>query len=332
MAYTLSFDASQKIKKDSIKGLLNHSFRDVLEKNGAYLNHSNESINSALTSTNMSMYYDQNKKTFLPCTDIQQVKDSLQIRLNTVKKPLRKDAVLCRGIILQLDPEWYETADEKAKEQSYFDMLGWATKTFGAKNLIGISLHNDEANPHLHLVFAPVTDDGRLCQLDWFKDPASLRRMHEDFRNHMRYKGYDISMDRKPPRKHLSEADYKILKSAEDKVQELKSWEQDLRQRTNNIVRRENIVRETETVLNDKRQTLDTKEAKIAKYEQLGTNYLSRAKILFDSLNREDEEFQKNKAKIYNQSLNSISKLHIQLDETLLPRQYQPQKQRSMSL
>lgn len=256
-------------KKENLKGILNHHFRDVLEKNGITLKHSNENIDSTRTQNNITMYFNQKEQTFLPCTDIQQIEDSLQTRLGTVRKPLRRDAVLCRGIILQLAPEFYETASNK--EQSYFDMLEWATKTFNSKNLIGISIHDDESNPHIHIMFTPVTEDGRLSQKDWFKDPDTLRAMHEDFRNHMRRKGYDISKDKKPPRKHLAENDYKVLKSAEEKVQALKSWEQDLRQRTNSIVKRENTATELE-------RTLDAKEVNLAQYECLGVDFLSRAK------------------------------------------------------
>ncbi len=233
MAYTLSFDASQKVKKGEVKGLANHIFRDALETD---LEHSNSDIDSNMTQNNLSYFYNQTKNKFEVCTDVGQVEESLQARLSCVKKPLRKDAVVIRGIILQLDPEYYTEHDsEQEKIQSYNAMLNWARKIFGEKNIVGFSIHEDETNPHMHFEVTPVTDDGRLSQKDWFPNPTSLKQLHEDFRQHMRQKGYDISYDKQPKRKHMSVDEYKTFKEATDKTQELQNWELDLKKRTNRL-------------------------------------------------------------------------------------------------
>ena len=240
MSYTLSFDASLKIKKNNVKGLLNHMFRDITD---TFINHSNETIDADLTCNNQSLYYNQEKQCFEKCTDISQIENSLKQRLSTVKKPLRKDAVICRGIILQLDPQWYEDNGYDPENTTNADMVQWACETFGEQNIIGLSIHEDETNPHIHILFAPVTEDGRLSQKDWFKNPASLRQMHEDFKKHMKQKGYDISFDKQPKRKHMSVDEYKTFKEAEDKVSELREWEKDLKLRNNKLTREETALK-----------------------------------------------------------------------------------------
>lgn len=133
MSYTLSFDASLKVKKTQVKGLSNHNFRDVLDSGyDEGFNHSNENIDNDLTKNNNSYYYNQETGKFTPCSDISQIQESLETRLAKVKKPLRKDAVVARGIILQLDPEWYEDNKDN-KKNTEVDMLKWAVKTFGKK-------------------------------------------------------------------------------------------------------------------------------------------------------------------------------------------------------
>lgn len=263
MAYTLSMDASLKAKKENLKGIINHHFRDVLEQNGIHLNHKNENIDSARTSKNMSMYYDQTKQTFLSCTDTKQILESLNTRLATVKKPLRTDAVLCRNLVLQLDPDFYKTATEQEKENSYFAMLGWATKTFEKQNIVGICIHRDEANPHIHLMFTPVTQDGRLSQKDWFPNPASLRKMHADFRTHMSSKGYNINFNKQPPRKHLSDSDFKTLKESEEKINSIYNKELNLIQRANAITLLEKKLLEDKTTLATERSELEAYNGKL---------------------------------------------------------------------
>lgn len=244
MSFTLSFDASQKIKAADAKGISNHIFRDALDVD---LEHSNQAIDPSLTQYNESFYYDQKANGFKKCTSVSQVQESLQDRLSEVKKPLRKDAVVARGLILQLDPEYFQEGMSKTKVlDAHTAMLKWAMDTFKAKNLIGLSVHLDESNPHMHILFTPVTDDGRLSQKDWFPDPVSLRKMHEDLRQYMEQEGYDINHDRQPKRKHMSVTEYKAFREAKDKAQELQDWELDLKQRT--------------TRINDKEASLEARE------------------------------------------------------------------------
>lgn len=293
MSYTLSFDASLKVKKTQVKGLSNHNFRDILD-NGYEegFNHSNENIDNDLTKDNDSYYYNQETGQYTLCSDISQIQESLETRLATVKKPLRKDAVVARGIILQLDPEWYkDNKDEKRNTGA--DMLQWAAKTFGRENLVGFSFHKDETNPHLHILFTPVTSDGRLNQKEWFSDPVTLRSMHDDFRKHMIDKGFDISLERKPRRKHMSEKEYKAFKQSEEKQEELQDWQKDLKQQKDSIIKRENAVLSHEEDLKVKEHALDVKKAHISELEAQAEKYVLETKETLKKANISFEDYLK---------------------------------------
>ena len=69
----------------------------------------------------------------------------------------------------------------------------------------------------------------------------------------------------------------------------------------------------------------------LGEYERLGVDYYSRAKLLFDSLSREDATFKANKEKLYRQSLERIQKIHTELDESLLPKPHR-EKQKEPTL
>lgn len=105
-------------------------------------------------------------------------------------------------------------------------MLQLAKKRFGAKNIIAISIHLDEINPHCHIIMTPVTDDNRLNQTD-FIDKKKLQVAYKEMREELRSKGYDIDLERRTPQnaKRLSKKDYKALKDSAKRLKELKELE-----------------------------------------------------------------------------------------------------------
>lgn len=226
MGYSMSFDASVKCKRNNVKGLIYHNARDVDMRNGIKRNHSNSSIDSDYTLNNQTYYYNSKTKRFEECTDVSQIENALQERLAMVKRPLRKDAVILRSLILQLDPEWYdEHMDESERQYSYKCMIDWACEIFGKKNIISYSLHEDETNPHIHVAFTPVTEDGRLSQKDYF-DKNKLREQHRSLRQYMTDKGFEIDLKNRKPGKYarrMSVEEYRDFAELQNEQQILDS-------------------------------------------------------------------------------------------------------------
>ena len=229
MDYTISFDASLKIKKGQEKGYINHLARDVFDnENGYSLQHGNDKINKDLTNQNQTFVNDGNGS-FKDMKSISEATDYLDERLSTVKKKLRKDAVIARPLIFQLDSEYVKTHSEDEVFDRFNNMLDWAANEFGIDNLVCGSLHMDETNPHLHLMFTPVTEDGRLSQTDWFKSPATLKKQHDAFRKHMQDNDYNATNQRTTGgRKGLPIAEYKAFMSMSDKITEIVDRELEL--------------------------------------------------------------------------------------------------------
>ena len=262
MSYTVSFDASIKCKKNDLKGLLNHIERGSIDKK---INHKNPNINNNLTENNLNFYFNKNEDDFTECTDISQIENALTDRLKTVKKPLRKDAVIVRPLILQLDPEYYRDYEDE-DNNSITTMIEWACNTFGKENIIGGSVHLDEASPHLHLLFTPVTDDGRLSQKDWFKSPKELTDMHNSLREYMSNAGYDIEMSRKKTSKQvkrLTETEYRDYKELEEKALNVKNDSYMLERKSKRLNKKEASLNARESDLNDREATLRQQELNI---------------------------------------------------------------------
>jgi hypothetical protein len=120
-------------------------------------------------------------------------------RLAQVKKPLRKDAVVMRGIMLQLDPKWFDAhcpdwrvdgLNDEAQRFMYAQ-LEWACNEFGQQNIVCGSIDLDESSPHLQLAIVPVTGDGRLSQKDYFKGPGHFMKQRKELCDALEAAGYD---------------------------------------------------------------------------------------------------------------------------------------------
>lgn len=252
MSYTMSFEAGLKVQRGSVSGLLRHNGRDVDCELDQEVRHSNKDIDPDRTLYNVTMVTDGHGG-WRECTALSEITDALDNRLTAVKKTMRKDAVVLRPLILQLDPVWYaEHPADADRDAAASDMMDWAAATFGADNIIYASLHNDEASPHLHLGFAPVTSDGRLSQKDWFSGPKALREMHQGLRQHMADRGYDIDMKNRKPGKYakrMTVDEYKDYADLQTKAQELQLTQEALSQRASALMAQERALEARERAL-----------------------------------------------------------------------------------
>lgn len=218
MSYSLSFDASCKLGAADAKGYLNHFARDVNEKNGIFHNHENPNIDK--TRTHLNKTYVMNEKgKLVRCDKLEQIMDAWEKRLDTVTGRVQKNSIVARPLLLQLDPQWYKDNPDKANRPNEMnDMLKWVRQEFGRENVVSVTIHSDETNDHMSVLFTPVTNDGRLSQKDFFKNPTELRGMHDRFRAHMTGLGYDINPERQPAKKRLNESEFRTFKAQEDAI------------------------------------------------------------------------------------------------------------------
>lgn len=207
MSYTMTYDASHKVGRAGghVQGFMRHIAREADEAAGYSFKHANTNIDTSRTHLNMSFVNDrggsyrsvQSVDGDPPSNELEEY---LNTRLATVHKSLRKDAVVMRGIVLQLDPSWFEDhcpewRNEGLNEEAgrlTIAALNWASAEFGQANVVGGSIHLDEHSPQLQVMITPVTQDGRLSQKDFFKGPGDLKRQHRELRAHMEKIGYEV--------------------------------------------------------------------------------------------------------------------------------------------
>jgi hypothetical protein len=91
-------------------------------------------------------------------------------RIQELQLPrLRKDAVRAVEVLLTASPEAFPRdaqghALDRRDSKWLRDNVAFLQDTFGAKNVVSCTLHQDEITPHIHAVVVPVTNTPRLVK------------------------------------------------------------------------------------------------------------------------------------------------------------------------
>lgn len=224
----LSFDASVKIHESGryastktsktgyggIEGYIRHIDRETDRRNGCEVNHTNLDINAELTLENESFF--RNELGLWEKT--QQSKDmsgAVKRRIQYAKehgariaKVGKNDTVIARPIVIQMDTEMIENH----RDYWYWDVIEILEGMFGENNIVGFSIHRDETNVHVHVIFVPCMEKKKdnekvkcaISQTKFFRNPKELAGMHRKMRKALNEKGYDIQQENKPIEQQLA--------------------------------------------------------------------------------------------------------------------------------
>lgn len=334
----LSFDASIKIHKSGvytstktkktgfggISGYIRHIDRGTDRKNGCEVNHSNPDIRSDFTLENESYYKDSN--------GVWQRTDTSNDMLNAVNERItyakehgariaskgKNETVIARPLVVQLDKELVQ----EHSDTWVWDVMSIIEEMFGKENITGFSVHKDETNVHVHIIFVPCfekkKDNGEIkctiSQTAFFKNPRQLASMHKQIRKELKNKGYDIEQENKPIEEFLA---YYVDKNGEIHQQGLTP--EQLKELTN----RKNQLTEKEKQIMLDREELDTLARAMADVQakaQAAQENLENNMKIFEC---QQEDFQKEKANLQTQmkslieEKNAIKKMKAEADGML---------------
>lgn len=224
----LTLDASAKVKASAVTHLKNHLahiYRDAIERDGERVHHSQEvreSLDARRTSWNISAvgkydpksgqykFYRMEKR-----ESVEYIEKRVHEKLEELDRDVRHDNVILRPIIVAMGEEYYpegwqdfkegtpeHEAFIKQVEKVNSDMLTFLAKKLGRENILGFSIHLDEATVQTQVTFMPQyvsekTSKTLLSQNHFFgkgRNGKELRALHKDFRAYMASKGYDIEL------------------------------------------------------------------------------------------------------------------------------------------
>ena len=334
----MSFDASIKIHQSGfytstktcksgfggIAGYIHHIDRGTDRKNGCEVNHSNPDIRSDFTLENESYYKDSN--------GVWQRTDTSNDMLNAVNERItyakehgariaskgKNDTVIARPLVVQLDKELVQ----EHSDTWVWDVMSIIEEMFGKENITGFSVHKDETNVHVHIIFVPCfekkKDNGEIkctiSQTAFFKNPRQLASMHKQIRKELKNKGYDIEQENKPIEEFLA---YYVDKNGEIHQQGLTPEQlKELTNRKNQLTEKEKQIMLDREELDVLSKAMADVQAKVRSTQENLENNLK----LFEC---QQEDFQKEKANLQTQmkslieEKNAIKKLKSEADGML---------------
>ncbi|MFE4037134.1 MobV family relaxase [Priestia sp. YIM B13489] len=217
----------QKFHKDAILGIQKHNQRE-----------GENSKNKDIDSTRTMLNYD-----FVNEDKIKYHEEIKKMTATRVKRKIRNDAVLVAEFFVSASPE-YMHAMSPDKQRKYFEAsLDHIAGKYGQQNILYAVVHNDEATPHMHVGFVPITDDRRLAAKEYFHGKTKIRRIQDDFHNYMNKRGYDIERGEPSELQHKSVHEFK----KQEREKELKQLEQQVAHKEKEIKRIDMVRQMKET-------------------------------------------------------------------------------------
>lgn len=96
----------------------------------------------------------------------------------------RRDATLALDVFVGASPDFFASGGSVAAFEA--NALRWAKSTFGADNVVLCVAHHDESTPHVQMIIAPITPDGRLSASHWIDGPKRLSALQDSLADAMR--------------------------------------------------------------------------------------------------------------------------------------------------
>ncbi len=212
----------QKFHKDAILGIQKHNQREGENSKNKDIDSSRTMLNYDFVNEDKIKYHEEIKK----------------MTATRVKRKIRNDAVLVAEFFVSASPE-YMHAMSPDEQRKYFEAsLDHIAGKYGQQNILYAVVHNDEATPHMHVGFVPITDDRRLAAKEYFHGKTKIRRIQDDFHNYMNKRGYDIERGEPSELQHKSVHEFK----KQEREKELKHLQQLVAHKEKELQQMDNLV------------------------------------------------------------------------------------------
>ena len=124
----------------------------------------------------------------------------------------RKDSVVLQDVLITASPDWIDSKSYEEQVEYFDHAFDFIANRYGRDNILSAVVHMDEAHPHMHLVFVPITPDGKLSSKTLMGGPKGMEKLQDDFHEHMVKKYPDLTrgISKKiTKRRHISPQMYK---------------------------------------------------------------------------------------------------------------------------
>ena len=106
-------------------------------------------------------------------------------RIAEVGAKRRKDSVVLQDGLITATPEWIKGKTPQEQAEFFNYAFEFIKERYREENFISVVVHLDEATPHMHFTFVPITEDGRLSSKDIMGGPKGMAKLQDDFYKHI---------------------------------------------------------------------------------------------------------------------------------------------------
>lgn len=264
MSYAIIRNTNYKMK--NLAGIYRHNER----KN---TNYSNKNINKQNSILNYSI------KT--PYSTYEKVFKDMREKYNLQGMIKKVSNVMCEFIITS-DKEFFNSIGEEETKR-YFETAYKFVANYnnlGEDFIVSAKVHNDEATPHMHIVFIPVVhkknkngeEITKVACSEYWKGKDSYRKLQNNFYSYMIKSGFNLERGNKEGNEHIPIEKLKKITSYEiqEMFEETKHYEQ------------ENVTNDIEIMRDDYRRV-------IKKFNTLAKRYTKIKNIVDETIYKAEQ-------------------------------------------
>ena len=140
---------------------------------------SNPDIDTEKSKENYYLYHEEGKSYVRLCDEA--------IREHGCKR-VRKDSTYAVEVLFSSSPEHMKSLTPSQQQRFFEECFKFIGEEFGKGLVFSAVVHMDESTPHMHLLFHPITQDGRLSAKDLLGNPKTMSKHQDNFYNFMHEK------------------------------------------------------------------------------------------------------------------------------------------------
>lgn len=199
-------------RQSEVSAMIRHEARSVEEQQGVKRRHANPLIDAARTGENRVLVND-GQGGFKLADSVEEISEAFERRLAQRKvgkgrsspRKIRRDSNTAALFVLQLDPEFTGPCEGMSPEKRaeverlHQVMIDQVVERMGQQNVISVSHHWDETNPHVHIICTAMTPDDRVAYYQAVGNDgkrSDWAAHHDAMREALRDSGYDATFER----------------------------------------------------------------------------------------------------------------------------------------
>lgn len=251
-------------------------------------NYGNEDIQQELTQENYDLVNEE------PINFNDEIEKKIEERY-TVNRAIRKDAVKHIDGIVTTDKDYFDDLTLEQTRDYFNDSLDFIKDEYGEENILYATIHMDEATPHMHFGFVPITDDGRLSAKKMLGNKKAFTDFQNRYNEHMNRRGYNLERGES---KHITGAKHEEMNVYKQKTnyhkQEMERQQKEVESLKD---KKQSIEKEMNEQITSSKAHIDDLQNK---YKELGEMYQKDKERLEKPLNVEYEQETKVEGGLFN--------------------------------